>query len=152
MGDQKRNVVFCKFVLKQFSRAESFLVVADGKGELARLLANKGKKVRVVENKPRFRGRGHKRIKYQRGWFSSDAKIEEDVIIGMHPDEATAPIIKAAKKNKKSWAVVPCCIKGEESQGVGTYSGWLKRLCSLDKGICQTQLRMNGKNIVLFRR
>ena len=54
MGDSKRNVVFCDFIRRRFPKAKSVLVVADGKGELARKLANKGFKVRVVENKPRF--------------------------------------------------------------------------------------------------
>jgi hypothetical protein len=33
-----------------------------------------------------------------------------DVLVGMHPDQATEPIIDAALALGKSFAVVPCCV------------------------------------------
>jgi len=152
MGDSKRHSVFCQFIKKQFPKAFRVLVVADGKGILARCLANQGFEVVVMEKKPRFEGRKHKRIEYKKGWFDSDYKANEDLIVGMHPDEATAPIIKSAVKSKKPFAVVPCCVVGEESNGVSGYEGWLKKLMRLDRRIMRGMLKMHGKNQVLFKR
>lgn len=153
MGDERRNVEFARFIVKQFPKAKSVLVVADGKGELARKLANKGLSVRVVENKPRFEGRKHTLISYKRGWFDSGWRIVEDIIVGMHPDEATGEILAAADAQGKPFAVVPCCAVGRFSQNVGHSKGedWIKRL----KGLfpcSEATLRISGRNTVLYRR
>ena len=62
MGDANRNVEFARFIVRQFPRARTVLVVADGKGELSRKLANRGLRVRVIEARPRFSGRAHKHL------------------------------------------------------------------------------------------
>lgn len=153
MGDPRRNVEFASFITRQFPKARSILVVADGKGELARKLANKGFKVRVIEDKPRFEGRIHKNIAYTRGWFSADTRIHEDLVVGMHPDEATAEIIHAAHAQGKAWAVVPCCVVGKFARNLGgNYQQWLSRLKKIDPLCEENMLRISGKNIVLFRR
>ena len=85
MGDSRRHEVFGRFVFRQFPRAKSALVVADGKGELAAYLA-KRYRVRVVEAKPR-QAVLRKRVNYTRGWFSQYDDVPEDIIVGMHPDE-----------------------------------------------------------------
>jgi hypothetical protein len=154
MGDTRRNTVFAQFITKNFGRkAKTILVVADGKGELARALANKGFRVRVVEHKPRFVGRGHKRIQYNSGWFDEFSPIPEDVIVAMHPDEATGEVILAAKRLRKPFAIVPCCIKGKLSSGVGSFAGWVNKLMA-EHGNCRcTVLKgMNGKNVVIYGR
>jgi len=149
MGDPKRNEVFASFIRRNFPKAETALVVADGHGLLARKLANKKFKVRVIENNPRFAGRRHKRIQYEKGWFTRNTSVVEDVVVGMHPDEATAEIILAAESAKKGWAVVPCCLKGVEASGVHNFAGWLRKLASLAP--CRsTHLKMTGKNTVLW--
>lgn len=151
MGDSNRNVVFAQFIQRQFRKAKSVLVVGDGRGELARKLANKGFSVRVIEARPRFEGREHKKIDYREGWFSRDTLILEDVVVGMHPDEATAEIIIAAERQKKGWAVVPCCLRGLEARGVQDFAGWLKKLAMLGTGCRKTCLPMTGKNVVLWK-
>ena len=42
-----------------------------------------------------------------------DAKME--IIIGMHPDQATESIVDMALKYQKPFAVVPCCVFSEEN-------------------------------------
>ena len=42
-----------------------------------------------------------------------DAKIE--LIIGMHPDQATESIVNMAIKYQKPFAVVPCCVFSQEN-------------------------------------
>lgn len=149
MGDSRRNEVFAKFIFRQFgSKPKTCLVIADGHGELALLLSKKYI-VRVVEAKPRQISR-RKRVKYTKGWFSYNDKVTEDIIVGMHPDEATAEIIKAAKINHTKWAVVPCCLKGLEAHGVQNFTGWLNKLKALGWPARQTQLKFSGKNIVLW--
>jgi|GEM_PF-4374043 len=152
MGDSRRHRVFARFIRRQFGRkASTILVVADGKGELARALANKGFRVRVVEAKPRFSGRGHKRIQYTAGWFDESAPVPEDVIVAMHPDEATGEVVLAAKRLRKPFAVVPCCIKGKLSSGVGSFAGWVNKLMAAHGNCRRAVLKgMNGKNVVIY--
>lgn len=151
MGDSRRNEEFAKFIFRQFppKKYRSVLVVADGKAELARYLSAKYK-VRVVENKPRQKHK-RKHLIYTKGWFTSSSEVLEDFVVGMHPDEATAEIIKAAERNNKRWSVVPCCIKGIEAHGVKNFKGWLRKLKSLSKrDPMETLLPIGGKNTVLW--
>jgi hypothetical protein len=32
------------------------------------------------------------------------------IVVGLHPDQATEPIVDFALENNKSFAVVPCCV------------------------------------------
>lgn len=152
MGARCRNQVFAKFITKNFPKTKSILVVADGKGELAVALHSKGYKVRVVETKPRYQGPRPRPFKYERGVFTPNTKIVEDLVVGMHPDEATAPIIMAARKQGKPWAVVPCCMVGPMSDGVGSIKQWCKRLKILDQNTQEAALAFGGRNIVLYKR
>ena len=156
MGDSARNEVFASFVKRNWPKVERVLVVADGRGELARKLANKGFRVRIIEAQPRFVGRLHTRIEYEKGWFTRDTPVPEELIVGMHPDDATGEIVLAARNNGLPWAVVPCCIRGPEANGVDGYTAWLKKLMALDRTEgeepLQTQLPMTGKSIVLWRK
>ena len=154
MADARRNEAFATFIVRRFPRAQSILVVADGKGELARKLANKGKRVTVIEAKPRFEGRGHKRIAYREGWFTRDFTVTQDLVVAMHPDEATAEVVLAADKCGKPFAVVPCCFKGDEAHGIGSAKGWHNKLVSLYRaGVTeQWKLPMTGKNVVVYGR
>ena len=84
----------------------SSAVIADGKAQTARLLAARGVRVRVIEAEPRYAGESHPLITYEEGWFDRTTPVTEDIILGMHPDEATAEIILAANENGKPFAVV----------------------------------------------
>ena len=151
MGDIKRNLLMSTLIVKQFPKAKSALVIADGQGDLANRLANKGLSCVVIEKKPR-QNHVRKNVDYRSGVFSYLMKpILADVIVGMHPDEATAEIIRYAVKNKIPFAVCPCCVKGDAAKGVHGYMKWLNKLKSLAKGfdVYTLQLKMTGKNIVL---
>lgn len=154
MGDENRAAIFTKFICKQFPKAETICCVADGKGHLARKLANKGKRVIVYEPKPRFEGPLHKLICYYQDEFSRDTDVQADLIVGMHPDEATAEILLSAQRQGKPWAIVPCCVKGIEAVGVQRkFNVWLAKLKKLANYQCQEyQLKMNGKNLCLYRK
>lgn len=154
MGDANRNIEFAQFIRRQFPKARTVLVVADGKGELSRRLANKGLRVRTIERNPRFDGRAHKGIDYRRGTFSRDTTISEDIVVAMHPDEATAEVILAARAQRKPFAVVPCCHKGDPAiaGGVSNYEGWLRRLIALWPPMQEGALHISGRNRVLYRK
>ncbi len=154
MGDRNRGQIFAQYIVRHFPKATDILDVAGGKGQVARKLANKRRQVTVVDAKPRFEGRSHKRIQYQEGWFTDDytAKQVPDLVVGMHPDEATSEIVLYAVKHHIPFAVVPCCIKGRHSEGL-RYSGWLNKLTALARqgGYVTNHhvLKMQGKNDVI---
>jgi hypothetical protein len=155
MGDNKRGPLFAHLIVKQFPKAETILVVADGKGQVARSLANKGKSCIVIEQKPRWEGRSHKRVMYISDTFSAEyRRLNVDLVVGMHPDEATGEIIKYASRYNLSFAVCPCCIKGVDAQGVKKRKGWLNKLETLapHHNKFWLKLHMAGSNDVLVGR
>lgn len=148
MGDSRRNEIFANFIVRNFPKAKRILVVADGKGELAALLTKKYI-VKVIEARPRQTIK-RKRLTYKKGWFDTSYEVTEDLIVGMHPDEATAEIVKSARKYKKKFAIVPCCIKGIEAHGVRGFTEWVKKLMKLGKPCRHSILKFSGKNIVIW--
>ena len=151
MGDERRGETFARFIVRQWKRIETVLVVADGKGQVARKLANKGLHCRVVEASPRLAGNEHPRIVYQQGWFTETSEVKEDLVVGMHPDEATAEIILAAIRNDKPWAVVPCCVKGRHAKNVkNNFTAWIDFLSRIGSPCRTANLPISGRNIILY--
>lgn len=154
MGDQRRGQLFAQFLVKHFPKAHTFLIVADGRGDVSRKLANKKRAVIVVERSPRWEGNIHKRVRYISDTFSGDyAKLDIDVVAGMHPDEATGEIIRYAVKYRLPFAICPCCIKGHDAEGVRGYLAWIEKLKSLpgqDYNVRLARLKMAGKNDVIW--
>ena len=153
MGDTRRHKAFVRFVNRTFPWVRTVLIVADGKAQIARMLAARGVRVRVIEADPRYAGELDPLLTYEEGWFDRDTPVSEELIVGMHPDEATAEIILAANKNGIPFAVVPCCVLGRETEGVRkNFFAWRKKLKELAGGCCEQELDMDGKNLVLYRR
>ena len=155
MGDKNRDIIFSSFIKRRFRDVHFILEIAGGKGILARKLANKKFRITVIESKPRFKGGNHGKIKYMEGTFSEDySKVKCDLIIGMHPDEATSEIIRYAGKHRIPYAVVPCCHVGKDAHTIGKYRNWLNKIKSIaaqsQLTVNEFALRMNGRNIVLF--
>jgi len=155
MGDPRRNDVFAAFIQRNFPRAKSVLCVADGRGELAAALCTAGRRVRVIEAQPRCAVRAKRGFRYQQGQFTRSTPVPEDLVVGMHPDEATEAIILAAKAAGKPFAVVPCCHTPEHGGKacVATPGGWRNHLMALWPGALSTELRgMAGRNVVIWHR
>ena len=47
--------------------------------------------------------------------WKSEKGFKKELIIGMHPDQATEPIVDMALKYLKPFAVVPCCVFAHEN-------------------------------------
>ena len=156
MGDKCRNKVLRDFVRKYFPKVQRICVVADGNGELSALLHDAGYAVRMVEPNPRHLKR-RTGIKYEKRCFKRTDTIKEDLIIGMHPDEATVEILFAALTQKKHFILVPCCVVGDPAytRNVNGYHAWIRKLRGLAGGptACEHDiLPIDGANRVLFRK
>ena len=83
-------------------------------------------------------------------------------MVGMHPDEATDPILTAANKHSKPFCIVPCCVfaaqfltrrhtaAGGLQAPVQTYQELVAYL--VEHGAAHTaQLPFDGRNLVVYR-
>lgn len=159
MGDSRRFDLFANLIAKQFpDRTLKIADVAGGKGYLAiSLKRDQGyKNVEVFD--PKRRKIRPRRIKYNKRFFAEDTADGFDLIVGMHPDEATDVIIKTAADNGVPFVVCPCCVKPTVSNfwGKHNYHVWLDYLERYAKSfgfkVQRLLLKMNGKNVVLVGR
>mmetsp|Transcript_49091 Transcript_49091/g.76560 ORF Transcript_49091/g.76560 Transcript_49091/m.76560 type:complete len:183 (-) Transcript_49091:22-570(-) len=90
---------------------------------------------------------------------SSDVWSRCSVVVGMHPDEATEPLIDMCLKHNKAFAIVPCCVFAESNPQRINRDGSLVRkyeeFCDfLQRKDSRIQrdllLDMPGRNIVLY--
>ena len=83
-------------------------------------------------------------------------------MVGMHPDEATDPIMKAANTYSKPFCIVPCCVFAQQffarrhttaaglQAPVQTYSELVAYL--VEQTSARTaQLPFDGRNLVVYR-
>jgi len=114
------------------------------------------------------------------GWIDLDlAKPDPDggalqqlvassaALVGLHPDQATEPIVRCASRARKSWAVVPCCVFAADfpdrflpgRKAVATYDdlcGYLQALGdaaarSDGERVRRARLDFQGRNQVLYQ-
>ena len=83
------------------------------------------------------------------------------VLVGLHSDEATEPLVRAALRHGKPFAVVPCCVfaslhpwrKLADGRGVGTYEALCEYLMELAGAGCESAyLPFDGRNRVIYMR
>lgn len=84
------------------------------------------------------------------------------LLVGMHPDEATDPIMRAANKYSKPFCIVPCCVfaaqfpsrqytnANDEQVPVQTYQELVSYLVE-HGGARKAQLPFDGRNLLVFR-
>src|SRR5438309_1265876 len=104
-GDPERFDVVASFVADRYGRTVRHIAdVAGGQGMLARVLTKKhGYRVEVVDP----RGWTLRGVASQTETFAPDDASFYDLIIGLHPDEATRAVVHAAIV--RPVVVVPCC-------------------------------------------
>lgn len=161
MGDRRRFQVFAEFIARQVpDRRARIADVAAGKGALSFALRRLGYE-NVVPFEPRPRKGGHvRRLGMRVGLFEAGAE-PFDVVVGMHPDEATDHVLDAALRSRGTLSiVVPCCVRPSawpwpESWGASHWA-WLGHLVKESKRrglrLGETSLPMHGRNTVLFGR
>ncbi len=162
MGDERRATVFAEFIARNFPAARFPRVadVAGGMGYLSVELRARGYVATVVDPRPSAPCRRDRKAlrragvglppRLKRG--IEDCRLDEfDLLVGMHPDQATEPLAKLAAQ--KPVAVVPCCNywQGLENHGAESVADCVKRTWKqLGVRWRETLLPMNGKNLVLW--
>jgi hypothetical protein len=81
------------------------------------------------------------------------------LLLGMHPDQATEPIVDIAIRFQKPFAIVPCCVfhrlfpnrRTNEGNPVIQYADFVEYLKEKDPSIQIDYLNFEGRNKVLYR-
>lgn len=81
------------------------------------------------------------------------------VLVGMHPDQVTEPIVDTALRLNKAFAVVPCCVfpnlrpdrRTATGEPVVEYDDFIDYLCAKSEDIQVARLGFQGRNQVVFR-
>jgi hypothetical protein len=152
MGDGRRFELFATFIKNNFPKVKKIADVAGGKGHLQLALKKYGYSVTTFDKR---KTRVNK-TKFEYRFFNDKIKEEFDLIVGMHPDEATDVIIIEATKRKVPFAIVPCCVMPNEViyWGQHCYKDWLEHLKRIAESknyiVRESILKMNGRNIILI--
>jgi hypothetical protein len=178
-SSKERFAVFADFISEKFAlNASSRIIeVAGGKGDLALLLALKGYRVLLVdprENSGLLSKRQRKQIRKEgadanfsthRAYFGNDdatalliSEFQPDIIVGLHPDEATEAIVDSAIANGVPFAVVPCCVYSRifpgrrvDGTAVRTHGQLCRYLTGKKKGVQMEKLvGFSGKTTVVW--
>jgi hypothetical protein len=164
MGARNRFSVFAEFILKEFPEARSIADVGGGRGLLSAELLIAGCIPTVVDPRPVGKLPHKVRRKFRKlalrcGRLPGLARCriraealmpwDYDLIVGLHPDSATEPVVRLAVAARKPFAVVPCCVMPLDGRG-RSFKEWVEYLRSLAPGCHLAKLGMTGANIVLF--
>ncbi len=159
MGDSRRFDLFAKCVQRNFPPGQfgSVADIAGGKGYLQLALRECGypKVTTFDRRKRRIRSRG---CQYRHQLFDEHIEEEFDLLVAMHPDEATDVTIVEAAKRRVPFVICPCCVRPSAIVYWGNYKyhlwvAHLKREArKLGFRITETVLPMNGKSLVLIGR
>jgi len=79
-------------------------------------------------------------------------------IVGMHPDQAAEHIVSFALRNKRPFAIVPCCVyskhfpkrKLKDGRHVKVYGDLIEYILEMDSEISALEMDFEGKNVMLY--
>jgi len=157
MGDDRRFEVLADFVQRKFPPPLKVADVAGGQGNLSFILTQKGYDCTVIDPRKTNLSKKERQLSNRKGIcfrrvrskFCSDMAQGFDLIIGLHPDQATEEICHAAKF--RPTIIVPCCKywEGIESHGSASLPDTIRKFLR-QGGIdwWETLLAMSGKNLV----
>lgn len=163
MSDKRRFLTFAAFICRTFTTAKIIADVAGGHGELAFRLFEHGKRPVIIDPRlatfPRWIHRSLRKQTLRTGtrhcierW---QARVEDidiqafDLVVALHPDEATEPVVRAAIASNIAFAVVPCCVFPLD--GISrTQEEWICYLAHLVPRIQCDTLSIAGANSVLW--
>lgn len=153
-----------RFVARRFPRPETTTVldVAGSTGVLGYHLAEHGYTVTVIDPRRkavrrRYRKAAQKagfisRLRYERRPLRADDAA--DLLVGLHPDEATEDIVRQAVRLRVGFVVVPCCVLPRD--GVRrSFENWCDYLAGLvgpGYEVHREHLPMEGANLAIWAR
>jgi len=180
-GKKGRARVFAEWILTKYGRdyfEEGLILdIGGGRGDLAFELATRQDiDCAVVDRRPSklrswqtsyHRKHPEARVpKHYQAVFTPDFLEAQDIsltsvklIVGLHPDEATEPIVATALALDLPFAVIPCCVfaasfplrRLKDGSSPSSYEEFLTYLKEKDAGIQEEILSFSGKNTVLFK-
>lgn len=104
-GDPERFVALAEFIAERYWRAVHYIAdVAGGQGMLSRILTKKYQYAAEVIDP---RSHTLKGVPSRPQPFEARMASYYDLIVGLHPDEATRPVAEAALI--RSTILIPCC-------------------------------------------
>lgn len=111
-GDDIRFEIMAKFIYERYGRSIKYIAdVAGGQGLLTRIL-NKSYSYHSEVIDPR--GFTLKGVPSRQCEYNAEMASFYDLIIGLHPDEATRPVVESAMD--RPVIVIPCCNFWDRSQ------------------------------------
>lgn len=166
-----RADLFSEWLLATFSDFSKVLDVAGGRGCISIDLFIK-KQISTILIDPRDDcirpdRHQHKVLKarklnpttlHLKSFFPVDGHDDASLLFGMHPDQATEPILDFALAHKISFAIVPCCVFARENthrmigdKAVVSYEDYIEYLMAKDSGIMKCYLGFEGRNVCLYK-
>lgn len=144
MGDSNRFQVMANFIKRNF-RPCRIADVAGGEGQLTKILNSMGFNSIVID--PR---KIKNNVPHIRSCYKNNMDDDFDLIIGLHPDEATETICHSSKP----FIIVPCCDhwQGIEKHGASNLYITIERFFHKHKIKYQIiYLPITGKNIAYIK-
>lgn len=115
-GDENRFQVLAEFIYETFGKKIKYIAdVAGGQGSLTRILNKKYNYVSEVIDPRHYTVKG---ISHRESEYNSDMASFYDLIVGLHPDEATKEVVKSAFI--KPTIIIPCCNHWDEERKLGS--------------------------------
>lgn len=145
MGDSKRFKVTAKFLAENFKPC-SVADVAGGRGSLSKELAQYGFECTVID--PRHDQMPSLKAMHRK--FDRRLAKKFDLIIGLHPDEATEELCVTAASGARV-VIIPCCNmwRGIENHGSGSLANTIRKYFQQHNvDWWETLLPITGKNLV----
>ena len=164
MGDPRRFEAFARFIHRTFPAAGTVADVAGGHGELSFWLAELGLRPVIVDPRPATLPRWIPRTLRKRavrdgrpaGIERVIQRVEDadlgrfDLLVALHPDAATEPVVRKAVAQGVDFAIVPCCVFPLDGRP-RSREAWLTDLMTLAPGARVSALPIGGANAVLWR-
>jgi len=114
-GDDTRFDEVAEFIYERYGTAIKYIAdVAGGQGLLTKILNKKYNYESEVVDPRQYQLKG---VSNRQGEYSKDMAEYYDLIVGLHPDEATREIAESA--DKRPVLIVPCCNFWDKTQKLG---------------------------------
>ena len=162
--DKRRFRAFAEFIRTTYPQIGKVADVAGGHGNLSFFLRELGYDATIIDSReihlPRWMKRILRKESVKQGRLveipRAVGNVEDldlqafDLLVGLHPDEATEYILRTAIKYDKDFAIVPCCVFPID-RVKRSKEKWFEYLISFSKDIVTAALPIKGDNIVLYR-